>query len=67
MNYLRRMQYERPILFWVVLAAGFWLGFQLLLFVAQLILGPFGLPAWAPIALVLVVLVLIARRQQNSR
>ena len=67
MDYLRRMQYERPILFWVVLAAGFWLGFQLLLFVAQLILGPFGLPAWAPIALVLVVLVLIARRQQGPR
>jgi hypothetical protein len=67
MNYLRRMQYERPILFWVALAAGFWLGFQLLLFVAQLILGPFGLPAWAPIALVLLVLVLIARRQQRSR
>ena len=67
MNYLRRMQYERPILFWVGRAAGFWLGFQLLLFVAQLILGPFGLPAWAPIALVLVVLVIVARRQQRSR
>jgi hypothetical protein len=67
MNYLRRLQYERPVLFWVVLLVGFWLGFQLLLFVAQLILGPFGLPAWAPIALVLVVLVIIARRQQRSR
>ena len=67
MNYLRRLQYERPVLFWVVLAVGFWLGFQLLLFVAQIILGPFGLPAWAPIALVLLVLVLIARRQQRSR
>lgn len=67
MNYLRRMQYERPIVFWVVLAVGFWLGFQLLLFVAQLILGPFGLPSWAPIAVVLGVLVIIARRQQRSR
>ena len=67
MNYLRRMQYERPILFWVVLAAGFWLGFQLLLFVAELILGPFGLPGWAPLALVVVALVVVARRQQNSR
>jgi hypothetical protein len=67
MNYLRRLQYERPLLFWVVLAVGFWLGFQLLLFVAQLILGPFGLPAWAPLALVLLVLVVIARRQQRSR
>jgi hypothetical protein len=67
MNYLRRMQTERPMLFWVVLALGFWLGFQLLLFVAQLVLGPFGLPSWAPIAVVLGVLVLIARRQQRSR
>jgi hypothetical protein len=67
MNYLRRLQYERPVLFWLVLLVGFWLGFQLLLYVAQLILGPFGLPAWAPIALVLVILVVIARRQQRSR
>jgi hypothetical protein len=67
MNYLRRLQYERPVLFWVVLAVGFWLGFQLLLFVAQLLLGPFGLPSWAPIAVVIGVLVLIARRQQRSR
>jgi hypothetical protein len=67
MNYLRRLQYERPVLFWVVLAVGFWLGFQLLLFVAHVILGPFGLPAWAPIALVLLVLVLIARKQQGPR
>ena len=67
MNYLRRLQYERPVLFWLVLLVGFWLGFQLLLYVAQLILGPFGLPAWAPLALVLLVLVLIARRQQRSR
>ena len=67
MNYLRRLQYERPVLFWIVLLVGFWLGFQLLLYVAQLILGPFGLPAWAPIALVLLVLVIIARRQQRSR
>jgi len=49
------------------LALAFWLGFQLLLFVAQLLLGPFGLPSWAPIAVVLGVLVLIARRQQRSR
>jgi hypothetical protein len=67
MNYLRRMQMERPLVFWVVLALGFWLGFQLLLFVAQLLLGPFGLPSWAPIAVVVGVLVLIARRQQRSR
>ena len=67
MNYLRRLQYERPLLFMVVLFVGLWVGFQLLLFVAQLILGPFGLPAWAPLVLVLVILVVIARRQQRSR
>jgi hypothetical protein len=67
MNYLRRLQYERPLLFMVVLFVGLWVGFQLVLYVAQLILGPFGLPAWAPIALVLVILVVIARRQQRSR
>jgi hypothetical protein len=44
---------------------GFWLAFQLVLFVAGLVLGPFGLPSWAPLVLVLVVLVVIARRQQR--
>src|SRR3954464_4121613 len=67
MNYLRRLQSEQPVLFWLGLALAFWLGFQLLLFVAQLLLGPFGLPGWAPLVLVLVVLVVIARRQQRSR
>jgi hypothetical protein len=67
MNYLRRMQMERPVLFWAAIALAFWLGFQLVLFVVGLILGPFGLPAWVPIAVVLGVLVLIARRQQRSR
>ena len=67
MDYLRRMQMERPVLFWVVMLVGFWLAFQLVLFVAGLILGPFGLPSWAPLVVVLGVLVLIARRQQRSR
>jgi uncharacterized membrane protein YhdT len=67
MNYLRRMQMERPLLFWAGLAVAFWVGFQLVLFVVGLILGPFGLPSWVPIAVVLGVLVLIARRQQRSR
>ena len=67
MDYLKRLQFERPVLFWVVLLVGFWVAFQLLLFVAGLLLGSFDLPAWAPIALVVGVLVLIARRQQNSR
>jgi uncharacterized membrane protein len=67
MNYLRRMQLERPVLFWVAAALAFWLAFRLVLFVAALVLGPFGLPSWAPIVVVLGVLVLIARRQQGSR
>jgi hypothetical protein len=67
MDYLKRLQYERPVLFWVVLMVGFWLGFRLLLFVAGMLLGGFALPAWAPLALVIVVLAVIARRQQNSR
>jgi hypothetical protein len=65
MDYLRRLQMERPVLFWVVLLVAFWLAFQLLLFVAELLLGPFGLPSWAPLVVVLGVLVIIARRQQR--
>ena len=50
MDYLRRMQMERPVLFCVVLFVAIFVAFQLLLFVAGLILGPFGLPSWAPLA-----------------
>ena len=67
MDYLRRMQMERPLFFWLGLAVAFWLGFQLVLFVVGLVLGPFGLPSWVPIAVVLAVLVVIARRQQRGR
>jgi hypothetical protein len=67
MDYLRRMQVERPVLYWVALLVAFWLIFRLVLFVAALILGPFGLPSWAPIVVVLGVLVVVARRQQRSR
>ncbi|MGY1773177.1 hypothetical protein [Blastococcus sp. SYSU D00813] len=67
MDYLKRLQYERPVLFWVVLLVGFWLAFQVLLFVASVLLGGFSLPAWAPLALVLGALVLVARSQQRSR
>ena len=67
MNFLRRMQVERPVVFWVAMLLAFWLAFRLVLFVAALVLGPFGLPAWAPIVVVLAVLVVIARRQQRSR
>jgi uncharacterized membrane protein YedE/YeeE len=65
MNYLRRMQTERPILFWAVLALGFWIGFQVVLSVVAFVVGPFGLPSWVPLVLVLGVLVLVARRQQR--
>jgi uncharacterized membrane protein YhdT len=65
MNYLRRLQTERPLLFWLGVGLAFWLGFQLVLFVVGLILGPFGLPTWVPIVVVLAVLVFIARRQQR--
>jgi hypothetical protein len=65
MNYLRRMQTERPVIFWIALALAVWLGFQLVLFLVALLLGPLGLPSWAPIAVVLAVLVVIARRQQS--
>ena len=65
MNYLRRMQTERPVIFWVAMALAFWLAFQLVLSLVALLLGPFGFPSWAPIAAVLAVLVVIARRQQS--
>jgi hypothetical protein len=67
MNYLRRLQTERPLLFWAGMFLAFWLGFRLVLFVVALILGPFGLPAWLPIVVVIGALVLIARRQQRLR
>jgi TRAP-type C4-dicarboxylate transport system permease small subunit len=67
MNYLRRLHTERPVLFFVLLAVAFWVGFQVVLTVLSLILGPLGLPAWAPLVVVLIALVVIARRQQRSR
>ncbi|SEP27115.1 hypothetical protein [Trujillonella endophytica] len=65
MDYLRRLQMERPVLFWVVVALGIWLGFQLVLFVASVLLGGFGLPSWVPLVVVLGVLVVVARKQQR--
>ena len=67
MNYLRRLQAESPVLFIVLLFVGIFIAFQLLLSVAELVLGPFGLPGWAPLLLVLIALIVVARRQQNSR
>ena len=65
MDYLRRLQMERPVLFWIVTFVAFLVAFQLLLFVVGLILGPFGVPYWVPLLVVLGGLVLIARRQQR--
>lgn len=67
MDYLRRLQMERPVLFWVVTLVAFIVAFQLLLFVAELFLGSFGLPAWVPLVVVVGGLVLVARAQQRSR
>ena len=67
MNHLRRLQAEQPVIFWVLVALGLFLGFQLVLTVVGLLLGPFGLPSWVPIVVVVGGLVLIARGQQRSR
>lgn len=67
MDHLRRLQAEQPVLFWVLMALGLFLGFQLVLSVVGLLLGPFGLPSWVPIVVVVGGLVLIARSQQRSR
>jgi hypothetical protein len=65
MDYLRRLQMERPVLFFALMLVAFIVGFQLLLFVAALFLGPFGLPPWVPLVAVIGALVLIARAQQR--
>ena len=49
------------------MALGLFLGFQLVLSVVGLLLGPLGLPSWVPIVVVVGGLVLIARGQQRSR
>jgi hypothetical protein len=67
MDHLRRLQAERPLLFWAAMAVAFWVGFRIILFVAALLLGPFGLPGWMPLVVVVGALVLIARGQQRSR
>ena len=67
MDYMRRLQQEQPVIFWVLVMVALSVGFRLVLFVLSLILGPFGLPGWVPIVLVVGALVLIARRQQRYR
>jgi hypothetical protein len=66
MDFLRRLQVEQPAIFWVLMALGLFLGFRLVISVLSLLLGPLGLPSWAPIVVV-VCLVLMARSQQKSR
>jgi uncharacterized membrane protein YhdT len=65
MDFLRQLQAERPLIFGLLLLVGFLLAFRLALFVVELIIGPFGLPAWAPVAVLLAGLVIVARRQQR--
>jgi hypothetical protein len=65
MDYLRRLQIERPTLFWVGTLVAVVVGFQLVLFVAAPLLALFGVPSWATLLVVLTVLVVIARRQQR--
>ena len=67
MDHLRRLKAEQPVIFWVLVALGLFLGFQLVLSVVGLLLGPLGLPSWAPIVVVVGGLALIARGQQRSR
>lgn len=67
MDHLRRLRAEQPVIFWVLVALGLFLGFRLVLTLVGLLLGPFGLPSWVPIVVVMGGLVLIARRQQGSR
>jgi hypothetical protein len=67
MNFLRRLQAETPVLFWVLVILALFLGFQLLLALAAVVLGPFGLPSWVPIAAVVAGLVVVAKVQQKNR
>jgi hypothetical protein len=66
MNYLRRLQAEQPALFWILMVVGLFVGFQILISLVSLVLGPLGLPSWVPIVVVLGGLVLIARGQDRS-
>lgn len=67
MDYLRRLQTEQPALFWLLIALGLFLGFQLVISLVSLLLGPLGLPSWVPIVVVVGGLVLVAFGQQRSR
>jgi hypothetical protein len=64
-DYLRQLKAERPLLFWLGVVVLFWLAFQLALFVVAAVIGPFGLPSWAPLVVLVGGLVLVARHQQR--
>jgi hypothetical protein len=66
-DYLRRLQAEQPVVFWVLVVVGLLVGFQVVIFVVSLVLGPLGLPSWVPLVVVLGGLILVARGQQRSR
>ena len=66
-NFLRQLQAEQPAVFWVLVVVGLLVGFQVVIFVVSLVLGPLGLPSWVPILVVLGGLILVARGQQRSR
>ena len=63
---MRRLQYGRAWVDGGLVAVALWLGFRLVLVVGALLLGPFGLPGWVPLVVVVGALVLIARRQQRT-
>jgi hypothetical protein len=65
MEYLRQLRMERPLLYWVGVAVVFWLAFQLALYLVALVIGPFGLPPYLSIVVLVGILVLVARRQQR--
>jgi len=65
MDYLRRLQSERPLLFWLLIAVAFWVAFRVALALVALVIGPFGFPSWVPLVVLVGGLVLVARRQQR--
>ena len=65
MDHLRRLQTERPLLFWVLIAVAFWVAFRIALFLVALVIGPFGFPSWVPLVVLVGGLVVLARRQQR--
>ncbi len=65
MDHLRRLRDEQPVLYFLLLLIGLYLAFRVVVAVASTLLGPLGLPAWAPLVVVVGALALVARRQQR--